>query len=356
MNNNDIAQIVINWYKKENFAMPWRANSNPYKIWISEIMLQQTQVNTVIPYYIKWLKKFPTINLLATAKIDDVLKCWEGLGYYSRAHNLHNTAKVIIKKYNGRLPNNYSDLIKLKGIGDYTASAILSIAFKMPQPVFDGNIRRVFSRLFILKEDSKIIIKAKKEMLKYMQSCDPSDINQAMMDFGRLICSPKKPQCNICVLNQLRKAYIANDVLSYPQTKQKQTKPTYDVVVGFIIKDNKMLISKRKKNKQLGGLWELPGGKKKKKERLLDCLKREILEELDIQVDKSKKIGKIKHQYSHFNINLTGFQCHYHKGIPKPLSSDEIKWIKFNEIKDFAFPASTLKLFTLYEAYNRHHT
>ena len=113
MNNNDIAQIVINWYKKENFAMPWRINSNPYKIWISEIMLQQTQVNTVIPFYIKWLKRFPTINLLANAKIDDVLKCWEGLGYYSRAHNLHNTAKEIVNKHSANLPNNYSDLKKL---------------------------------------------------------------------------------------------------------------------------------------------------------------------------------------------------------------------------------------------------
>ena len=247
MSNQNFGKTVITWYKKENFSMPWRTNFNPYKIWVSEIMLQQTQVKTVIPYYNRWIKKYPTINSLACAKIDEVLKFWEGLGYYSRAHNLHQSAKQIIKHHKGQIPSNYTDLITLKGIGDYTASAILSIAFNKQHPVFDGNIRRIFSRLFMLKKDSKIIILSKEEMLKYMENCKPSDVNQAMMDFGRLICSPKKPQCNICVLNQACQAHLTNNVLNYPYIKKQKVKPTYDVAVGFIIRKNKILISKRKK-------------------------------------------------------------------------------------------------------------
>ena len=356
MKKNYLGQLVVKWYKKENCNMPWRINSDPYSIWISEIMLQQTQVKTVIPYYNNWMKKLPNVDSLANSHIDDVLKLWEGLGYYSRAHNLYYSAKEIIKKHNGVFPNSYNQLIRLRGIGDYTASAILSIAFKKKNPVFDGNIRRIFSRLFTLKKDSQIIIKAKTEMLKYMDDCNPSDINQAMMDFGRLICSPKKPQCGICILNQVCKAHITNNVSSYPELKKRSIKPVYNVAVGFIIKNNKILISKRKKNKLLGGLWELPGGKKKKREPLLNCLKREVLEELDIKIDISQKIGNIKHKYSHFDVNLTGYTCYYNQGTPKPLNSDGIKWIQFNEIKNFAFPKSTLKLFNLYETYNRHNT
>ena len=353
---NIVGEKVVRWYKKENITMPWRKTFEPYNIWISEIMLQQTQVHTAIPYYARWINKFPNIKVLSKAQIDQVLKIWEGLGYYKRAHNIYDSSKIIIKTYNGKIPKTYVELISLKGIGDYTASAILSIAYNKPHPVVDGNIKRVFSRLFSIKQPLKIIQKAKKEMLLYMSDSQPRDVNQALMDFGREICSPQLPKCDLCILNQSCKAYVNNEVFKYPPKNKVKIKPTYNVIVGLIWKNNKLLISKRKKEKLLGGLWELPGGKKNNNEQTTACLKREIFEELDIHIDIKQRFGSIKHQYSHFNINLIGYCCDYKKGRAKPLSSDEIKWITLKQIKNFAFPKSTLKLFNLYENNYRNNT
>ena len=340
---------LFNWYNNQCYQMPWRTNKDPYKIWISEVMLQQTQVKTAKPYYVNWMKKFPTIQDVAMSDIDNILKTWEGLGYYKRAHNIHESSKIILRKFNGKLPDSYDDLMILKGVGDYTASAILSIAFNKPYPVFDGNINRVISRLYKLK-DSKMILKKSKEKIKdCMQIINPGDINQSFMDLGREICTSQNPKCESCPINFICKAYNANETNIYPVKSPQIKKPIYDVAVGLIWQNNKILISKRTKDKLLGGLWELPGGKKYKKENLKECLKRELLEELDIKVEINKKIGKIKHLYSHFGINMTGYICNYKKGTAKALASEKIQWINFQDIPNFAFPRSTIKLFELYE-------
>jgi len=342
------SNALLLWYKKINFSMPWRKNINPYKIWISEIMLQQTQVETVKKYYNSWMKKYPNVEQLAKANIDDILKSWEGLGYYRRAHNILETAKVIVNSNKSKLPNKYSDLIKLKGIGDYTASAILSIAFNEKYPAIDGNLKRVLSRLYCIKKTKNSEDKMKRIVIKYMDSNICGDINQGFMDLGREICHPTKPQCIKCPLKDYCKAYKTNQISFYPNKKNKiQIKPVYDVVVGIIFKDNQFIIAKRKKNTILGGLWELPGGKKKNKENNRDCLHREIKEELNITVKIHDQIGIIKHSYTHFSINLIGYFCSYLNGNPQPLSSDEIQWVKISSIKNFAFPKSTNKLFEL---------
>ena len=344
---NKIGRELSKWYSTQNHNFPWRENNTPYSIWISEIMLQQTQTLTATPYFLAWMKKFPTVNSVAIADIDDLLKSWEGLGYYQRAHNILSSAQSIMNQHNGFFPKKYDELIELKGIGDYTASAIMSIAYNKPYPAIDGNLKRVIARLYGVNDLKNIIKKSKERVADLMTNQSPSIINQSLMDLGREICKPKKPKCADCPVKKFCIAFN-NQLINKFSIKTKTKKiPTFDVSVGLIIKNNHILISKRKKNGLLGGLWELPGGKLIKNENFIDCLNRELKEELDITIKIIKTIGTIKHQYSHFKINMRGFKCKIKSGTPKPLASDSIKWINFSEIKKYAFPKATLKLFDI---------
>jgi len=346
-NNSNFSKLLLNWYQKKNFQFPWRDTNDPYKIWISEIMLQQTQVSTVINYYNKWIEEYPTINQLSKSSIDDLLKMWEGLGYYQRVHNIHETSCYIAKYFNGKIPNTYNELIKCKGIGDYTASAILSIAFSKKYPSIDGNIKRIMSRVNLIKGTKKIDKISKDYLYHSMNNVNPGDINQAMMDVGREICKPSNPDCIRCPINIYCQAYLTNQINLYPVKKIKKIIPSYNVVVGIIWHKNKFLISKRKSTGHLAGLWELPGGKKEEKENSINCLNREIYEELNIKVRVDGKIGTIKHKYSHFNINMTAYNCYYDSKEIKSFEAQEIKWITSNVINKIAFPKATLKIFQL---------
>tara|TARA_Y100000590_G_scaffold450627_1_gene590593 strand:- start:1174 stop:2223 length:1050 start_codon:yes stop_codon:yes gene_type:complete len=347
MNINNIDNKLLIWYSKySDSSLPWRLDPNPYKTWISEIMLQQTQVNTVIPYFDKWMKQYPTINKLSQSSIDDLLILWQGLGYYKRVENILASSKIIQDKYNNILPDKYEDLITLKGIGDYTASAILTIAFKKKYLPIDGNIKRILSRLYMLSKKHQNISHYKTLLSIYINDKNPGDCVQALMDIGRTICMPKKPKCIRCPLLIICKAYKYNKIEKYP-IKTKKNIPNFSIVVGYIVKNKKFIITKRQKNKLLANLWELPGGKIQTNETSQNALKREVLEELDIKIKNLNFIGEIKHQYSHFKLNITLFKCEYLTGNPKPLQSQAYKWITKKKIKDFAFPAATHKLFKL---------
>ena len=342
-----VAQELLDWYHNQSYSFPWRKDYNGYKVWISEIMLQQSQVNVVMPYYNKWMKKFPDINQLSQASLDDLLLLWQGLGYYNRVKNIFETTKIIQKNHNGKIPNDYNHLIALKGIGDYTASAILAIGFNMKAIPVDGNIKRVISRLHELSVTQYQITVIKEWAKEYISDSNPRDSVQSLMDLGREICKPKNPNCSICPVNTHCLSYKNRTTYLYPLKKEHKKIPQYNVIVGLIKKNNKFLISKRLKHKLLGGLWELPGGKIQKGESEIKCLKREIKEELDITVDIIKKLGIVNHQYSHFKINITLYECHYKLGMAKALESDEIQWITKNQKNQFAFPSSTHKLFKL---------
>ncbi len=344
---NKISFAMTHWYKVQNYNFPWRNNTNVYRIWISEIMLQQTQVKTAASYFTSWMKKFPTVRHLSQSNIDDLLKSWEGLGYYQRAHNIFFTAQVIQNQFNGVFPKTYNELIQLKGIGDYTASAIMSIAYNKPYPAIDGNLKRVIARIYGISNFKNIIKDSKEYISRLMKNYNPSVINQSLMDLGREVCLPKNPKCSICPVQQFCKGFNNQSIEKYSLKKKSKLYPTLDVSVGLIVDNEKILISKRKKNGLLGGLWELPGGKLQKKESFKKCLKREILEELDVKVKIIGQIGIIKHKYSHFGINMHGFKCIIESGMPKPLASDGIKWINFEQINNYAFPKATLKLFDL---------
>ena len=344
---NDKVSKLLNWYYKQSYSFPWRDHYTPYRTWISEIMLQQSQVNVVVPYYLRWMKQFPSLNDLLKSNIDDLLFLWQGLGYYNRVKNIFKTAHIIQNKYNGFIPSDYKQLIALKGIGDYTASAILTIGFNIKSIPIDGNIKRVMSRLYELDLSNMKIDKLKQYTNNYISDIEPRHSVQALMDLGREVCIPKSPKCIICPLNGVCLSYRNQTTTIYPIRAQAKTIPTYLVVVGLIYKKNKFLITKRLQDKFLGGLWELPGGKIKNNESEITCLNREIKEELDIQINIKEKIGVIDHQYSHFKVHIMLYKCSYKAGIPKPLASDKIEWITHKQINKFAFPRGTHKLFEL---------
>ena len=337
---------LISWYDKYKKPMPWRLNNDPYRVWISEVMLQQTQVKTVIPYYEKWMKKFPSVLSLSQANIDDILKLWEGLGYYSRAQNIKKAADIIVKNYAGCFPSD-SNLKELPGIGEYIYAALMSISFNIPIPVIDGNVKRVAARFweqdFLTSKELKILknkleIKISKER--------PGCFNQGIMDLGREICKPLNPECNICPIHASCRAFRNGSTATYPIKLKKKKIPIFDVVVGLIQDNNKrFIITKRPNDKMLGGLWELPGGKREKGESLKNGLIRELKEELNVSVSGITKLGTVEHTYSHMKIKLHAYKCKIQNGKIQKRACQDLKWITSEDIKKYSFPKANHKLF-----------
>ncbi|MGB1287707.1 MAG: A/G-specific adenine glycosylase, partial [Aggregatilineales bacterium] len=320
MNHPDIAPYLLKWYDQNAADLPWRINKDPYRIWLSEIMLQQTQIDTVMPYYHRFLDAYPSVSDLAAAPLDDILKQWEGLGYYSRARNLHKAAKIITDGLNGVFPQTAADLLKLPGIGRYTSGAIASIAYDEIVPVLDGNVIRVFSRLFDMADD--VTQSATKKKLwqladDLIPDARPGDYNQSLMELGQKICTPRNPDCSVCPVQALCKAYVNDTQHQRPVKKKKAPIPHYDVAAGIIYNDvGQILIAQRPADGLLGGLWEFPGGKQEKDETLETCLKRELREELAIEVDNLEFFVKVRHAFTHFKITLHAFKCHYTGAMP----------------------------------------
>jgi len=309
-------------------------------------MLQQTKVNTVIPYYNRWLVEFPSIEAVAKANTDSVLKMWEGLGYYARARNFHSACIIIMNKFCGRVPENYQDFISLPGVGPYVAGAVMSIAYNVTIPAIDSNAYRVVSRI---KSICLPFNGCKHEIAEFLSghipSDRPGDFNQALMDFGREICTFKNPLCGSCPIQENCSSVINNAVSKYPFRAKQVKKPHYRVAVGIVWHKNKILISRRKESGLLGGLWEFPGGKVKKGESAENCIIREINEELGVDVMPVSFLKQIKHVYSHFSITLDAFRCNYVAGDPSPIGCSDWKWINLEEIPQFPFPRASHKLF-----------
>ena len=341
---------LLDWYPRNRRDLPWRRTRYPYRIWVSEIMLQQTRVETVIPYYLNFLKKFPTLNALAEAPRSSVMKAWEGMGYYSRIRNLHDAAKEIVQKNGGEVPKAYEELIRLPGIGRTTAGAILSFAFHQDRPILDGNVRRVLSRVFRIEKDPMDPV-TQRELWKLSESLIPKGkgylFNQAIMELGATVCLPRNPKCPFCPLKDVCLANRYNLQNSLPVKVKKKPLPHYDIAAGIIWKGKKVLIALRPQKGLLGGLWEFPGGKKEKGESLEKCLKREVREELGIQIRVRSASGgfmSVKHAYTHFKITLYTFSCVYVKGNPRTLHCDDWKWVSLNELSQYAFPAANRKI------------
>ena len=334
----EFSDRILNWYTRQGRKLPWRGSLNPYAIWVSEIMLQQTRVETVIPYFERWMERFPTIAGLAAASEQEVLSVWEGLGYYSRARNLHKAARIVTDDYGGELPDHPKELRSLPGIGRYTVGAIASMAFGQDAATLDANLRRVFARVFdvALSADSA----AGEDILwklaeAHLPKGRAGDFNQALMDLGATICLSKKPRCLLCPLTDMCQACQLGIQEQRPVLKPKAEIPHYIVCAAVIQRDGKVLLAKRPSKGLLGGLWEFPGGKIEKDETLAECLIREIREELEAGIQVGESFGVYQHAYTHFSITLHAFLCKLSQAEPQPVEAAEIAWVNPGDLSKY---------------------
>lgn len=335
---NTIRHKLLGWYDRNARDLPWRDESDPYRVWVSEVMLQQTRVETVIPYYNRWLEVFPTLPDLAQADEQDVLKVWEGLGYYSRARNLLKAACILQKELGGKFPLEMAELKKLPGIGSYIAGAIASIAFHQKTPALDGNGKRVLARLSAFREpvnldkNSHILGNYLAELLPDKRA---GDFNQAIMDLGSRVCLPRRPKCGECPLQLHCEAYRQGAQLEIPVRTSKRPVPHHQVVAAVIRDQGKVLIDQRKSGDLLGGMWEFPGGKVEKGESLAEAIVREIREELGLEICAGNLLNVYEHAYTHFSVEVHAIACEIIMGKPQALEADAIAWAPIDRLDDF---------------------
>jgi len=336
--NATLQEKLLGWYRVHGRDLPWRRSKDPYAIWISEVMLQQTRVETIIPYYTRWMEQFPNIQTLARATADDVLSLWEGLGYYRRAHNLRKAAHMILDEFHAAIPAQVADLERLPGVGAYTAAAIAALAFNVDVLALDGNLRRVIARLIDLEVDPR---RRQGELHihewadKAMPSGQAGEFNQALMDLGATICTPRKPQCGLCPLMQDCLAYACGTQLERPIPRPGVRVPTYHVSAAVIQRADTVLIGRRPEGKLLGGLWEFPGGKQDPGESMEACMRREIQEELGVDVQVGDLLGIFPHAYTHFKVNVHAFQCLILSGEPQALDHDQLCWAALPDLGSY---------------------
>lgn len=327
---------LVEWFHNEKRDLPWRHTTDPYKIWVSEVMLQQTRVDTVIPFYERFIKKYPTMEELAYSEEEELLKMWEGLGYYSRARNLQAGVKEVVEKYGGVVPNNRHDLSKLKGIGPYTAGAILSIAYNKPEHAVDGNVMRVLSRVLHIQEDialpktKKVFEKAVTELI---DPNDPSAFNQGIMDLGAQICTPTSPKCLLCPVRDYCISFFEGDQDKLP-VKTKKTKSKiekYNIYVALDDKGN-VLLEKRPKEGLLANMWQFPMVK----------LKDDFEKDYNVQMTmKQQSFFKLKHIFSHLTWEM---DCHIVNAKQHGELRENTKWLPLNKIHELPMPVPMLKI------------
>lgn len=343
-----IAALLTAWYEKNKRPLPWRSTSDPYAIWLSEIMLQQTQAEAVIPYYRRFLERFPTIEDLARAPLEAVLKMWEKMGYYSRARHLHQTARLLVSLHGGRFPENPDDLKALPGIGLYTAGAILSIAFGKPVPAVDGNVKRVLSRLFSV--DSPLNLGSTRRILhalaeKLVPIGEPGRFNQALMELGALLCRPKTPQCPDCPLRSICLAYRGNCQQRLPVSGKKTKRPHREAVAAVILgPEKRILLIQRPASGFLGGLWTFPGGMICPGETLTEALEKRCREELNISISVGKPLMTLQQAYSHFHLTLHVFQGTIPSGVTGFPAQDRRRWATSAEVRGLPFSGAELRI------------
>ncbi len=339
---------LLRWAKHNLRPFPWRTDQrDPYAVWVSEVMLQQTRAETAAPYFRRWLERFPDVRALATACLDEVLKAWEGLGYYGRARNLHAAARILMSEHGGEIPQTRRALESLPGIGRYTAGAILSIAFGQDEPVLDGNVRRVLSRLLAIGEASP----SKQDALLWeaagllLPRGRAREFNEALMELGATVCTPRSPLCPDCPWRDICIARAEDRQEEFPPKWPRKKTPHYHVTAAVIYDDQgRFLVAQRPTAGMLGGLWEFPGGKVEPGESLRECLRREIAEELVVSIAVGERLTVVKHAYSHFRITLHAFLAQILDGTPQAVGCAAWRWIRLAEADALAFSAADRRI------------
>ncbi|MDR0993246.1 MAG: A/G-specific adenine glycosylase [Verrucomicrobiota bacterium] len=345
-----IRRSLLPWFAAHARDLPWRIEPRPpYHVWVSEIMLQQTRVDTVIPYFHRFLARFPTPAALAEAPLQDVLKLWEGLGYYSRARQLQKAARILVEKHGGELPADPVRLAALPGLGPYTTAAIASLAFGLPLAVLDGNVMRVLARLFAVLDDISLPAtrNAFQRLADALLPADmPGAVNEAWMELGALICTPRAPQCGVCPMHRVCRAFKQNAVDAYPKKKKKEKVPHKIVGAAVILNPkNQILIAQRCAEKgMLAGLWEFPGGKQEEGETIEECIARELKEEMGVDLEVGPHLVSVHHAYSHFTITLHTHFARILRGRPQHLECADHAWVTPDQFALYPFSKADLDI------------
>ncbi|OBQ50202.1 A/G-specific adenine glycosylase [Halodesulfovibrio spirochaetisodalis] len=344
-----VSNLLLIWFEANKRPLPWREHYTPYHVWVSEIMLQQTQMERGVAYFTRWMQELPDVSSVANAHEDFLLKLWEGLGYYSRVRNLHKAAKVIATEHGGIFPEDYAAIRALPGIGDYTAGAIASIAFNQDVICVDANVERVFARLFDIdtpvkqKHNMEFIRKTVTAMLPAGHA---REFNQALMEFGALLCS-KKPKCHLCPLNLFCEAYHLGIPHERPVPVAKKEIKNITVATGFLVHNGKVYIQKRPETGVWAGFWELPGGSVEKDETPEEAVIREFMEETEFPVRIHDKITIVKHGYTTYRVTM---HCYFltlaQEHSPEPVlhAATAYRWVTMDELDEVTLPAGHRKL------------
>lgn len=339
---------LLAWFSAHRRVLPWRQNRTPYRVWISELMLQQTRVDQAIPYYRRFLKRFPGLRSLAAAPRADVLKLWEGLGYYSRAVRAQETARYLVEQKGGRFPRTLDGLRALPGIGPYTAAAVGSLAMGLDAAVVDGNVIRVLSRVMAFghdarRPDSRALFQEWATAL--MPPGQAGEFNEAVMELGAILCTPRQPTCPKCPLRSVCRARQEGRMESYPASKPKAKIPHKHVGAALVVNERgQLLIAQRHEKSMLGGLWEFPGGKQEPGESMPACIARELREELSIDVAVGEHAVTVAHAFSHFTMDLHVHWARIRNGRPRAVECAAFCWVSTEQLKDFAFGRADQKV------------
>jgi len=339
---------LLAWFSRHRRRLPWRVRRTPYRVWISELMLQQTRVEQVVPYFRRFMQRFPTLASLAAAPRADVLKLWEGLGYYARARRAQDTARHLVREAGGRFPRTAEGLRALPGVGPYTAAAIGSLALGLDLAVVDGNVIRVLARVMACGGDARspavrrrfeewagaLIVKGR-----------AGESNEAVMELGALCCTPRSPTCPLCPLRKVCRAHALGREEDYPVKAKRKKVPHKIVGAGVVIgRGGRLLIAQRKESSMLGGLWEFPGGTREPGETMPQCIARELKEELGIDVEVGPHLVTVPHAYSHFTIELHTYWARIRSGRPRPIHCADYAWVKPGELGKYAFSRADLEI------------
>jgi len=337
-----IGRELLGWYARHKRDLPWRKSLDPYAVWVSEMMLQQTQVATVIPYFRRWMERFPNVSALASADEGEVLHAWQGLGYYSRARNLRRAAQAMVAEHGGRVPDEVAKLRALPGIGPYSAGAIASIAYGRAEPLVDGNVVRVLTRLFALRGDpnkrdvsNRIWALAR----SLVPSDAPGDFNQALMELGATVCTPQKPRCDVCPL-AARCSALAQDLTCVLPELPAREKPTQvHMVAAVVARGERVLVTKLLPNApRWAGMWLFPHAEVRAHETPEQAVKRAAAESVGLEAEPSGIVCVVRHTVTRFRITLDAYRARATRGAPRALGVAECAWLSPGELPDIAMP------------------
>lgn len=341
----ELRRRLLDWYREHRRDLPWRAESDPYRIWLSEVMLQQTRVEAVRPYYARWLERFPTLESLAGAPLDEVLKAWEGLGYYSRARNLHRAVREVVAEHGGRVPEDPERFRALPGVGRYTAGAVLSISFGREEPLVDGNVRRVFARWTddAAPPDAELWRLAE----RLVPGEAPGDLNQALMELGATVCTPRSPRCGACPVAELCAARAAGTEPERPAPKKIRAVPHQEEVVAVVEDGARLLLVRRPVDQRLGGMWEFPGTVRSAGESVGEAARRAAREGVGTEVEPGEEIGVVEHAFTHLRVTYRAVRCRPVGGRARPLRYDACAWVTGGELEAHALPRAQKRIASL---------